>query len=187
MWTHIVEKHLEVPRDPDNPRRFKDGLVKDTGRKFACLWTGCTRFRSPGIEDAHKVSMHVKVHLTDSGANSAMRKYSKPPSKATPTGSIPRYYRNTPVDEHGHPVGLPLSALLVLRNLARQMLKIESKDMRGRHNLIEQHFGLHQQKIADAVTFNWSLRHYTPEFMQYVSKGMDMAHKLPRLSNGSSE
>ncbi|KAF2670386.1 hypothetical protein BT63DRAFT_400621 [Microthyrium microscopicum] len=188
MWTHIVEKHLEIPRDPDNPRRFKDGLVKGTGRKFACLWTGCTRFPSPGIEDAHKVSMHVKVHLPDTDTTGgAIRKHSKAIHKSDHSGSIPRYYRNTPVDEQGNPVGLSLSALLVLRNLARQMLKIESNDMRGRQNLIERHFALHQQKIADVVTFNWSLRHYTPEFMQYVSKGMEMAHKLPRLSNGSNE
>src|ERR1700761_1713404 len=73
LWNHIVEQHLEVPRDPDNPRRFRDGLVTGTGRKFACQWAGCSRFPAPGIENAHKIAMHVKTHLPDSGPGAANR------------------------------------------------------------------------------------------------------------------
>lgn len=187
IWTHIVEQHLEVPRDPDNPRKFRDGLIRGTGRKFACLWTGCTRFPSPGIEDAHKVSMHTKVHLLDQAPNGARPKHTRDFKRPLSPPKLDLYYLNTPVDEQGHPIGLPVAGILVLRNLARQMLKLDAADPRGRQNLIERHFALHQEKIFEVLTYNYSLRSYTPEFVQYVSKGLDLAHKLPKLNHGQPE
>lgn len=38
-----------------------------------------------------------------------------------------RRYRDTPVDEHGVLVGVPVAAVLVLRNLARQIPKLEGR------------------------------------------------------------
>jgi chromatin structure-remodeling complex subunit RSC9 len=188
MWTHMVESHLEIPRDPDNPRRFNDRLVRNAGRKFSCLWTGCSRFPAPGIDEPYKICMHVKAHLPEIGPRASLRaKYTRDPKRALSPPKLDMHYMNTPVDEKGHPIGIPLSALLVLRNLARQMLKIDVKDMRGRQSLIERHFALHMERICHVMTYNYSLRHYTPEFIQYVSKGIGMAHKLPRLTNGTSE
>jgi chromatin structure-remodeling complex subunit RSC9 len=184
MWVHLVEEHLEVPRDPDNPRKFRDGLLQGTGRKFACQWAGCNRYPAPGIEDAHKVCMHLKVHLPDHGPGASTRaKYTRDPDRPPSPPSLDRHYLNTPVDEHGQPVGLPLSSVLVLRNLARQMLKIDENagGRQGGTSLIQQHFAMHQEKIFHVMTFNKSLRAYTPDFVDFVSRGLHLAHKLPRL------
>lgn len=188
LWTHIVESHLEIPRDPDNPRRFNDRSVRDSGRKFSCLWTGCHRYPLPGIDEPYKICMHIKTHLPESGHRATVRaKYTKDTKQPLASTKMDTHYMNTPVDDKGHPVGIPLSALLVLRNLARQMLKIDGKDMRGRQTLIERHFALHMERICHVMTYNYSLRHYTPEFIQYISKGIGIASKLPRLTNGTAE
>jgi hypothetical protein len=91
------------------------------------------------------------------------------------------YHLNTPTDEQGHPVGLPLAGILVLRNLARQMLKIDDNNPRRKASLIEKHFSLYQERIFHVMTYNYSLRQYTPEFIHYVSKGLDQARKWPLL------
>ena len=92
---------------------------------------------------------------------------------------------NTAIDEQGHPIGLALSGMLVLRNLARQMLKIDEQsveeDEKLTKSLIEQHFALHRDRIFEIMSFNYSLRHYAPEFVKYVSKGMERAYNTPKL------
>jgi chromatin structure-remodeling complex subunit RSC9 len=188
VWNHIVETHIEVPRDPENPRKFNDSSLRGTERRFACLWAGCSRFPLPGIEDAHKICMHVKMHLPDHGPGAALRaKYTRDPNTPVTAPKLDLYFMNTPMDEVGNPTGLPLAGMLVLRNLARQMLKIdEASDQqngKGRESLVERHFALHQDRIFEVMTYNYTLRHYTPEFIRYVSKGMERAHKMPRLSN----
>jgi chromatin structure-remodeling complex subunit RSC9 len=178
LWTHVVDVHLEVPRDPDNQKRFRDGPLRDSGRKFACMWSGCNRYPLPGVEDAYKVCMHVKSHLPDHGPGAAHRaKYTRDPNRPLSPPRLDSYYLNTPTDEQGHPIGLPLAGILVLRNLARQMLKIDENDPRRKSSLIEQHFSLHQEKIFRVMTYNYSLRQYTPEFIHYVSRGLEEAHK----------
>ena len=187
MWNHIVESHIEVPRDSDNPRKFNDSSLHGTDRRFACLWAGCSRYPPPGIDDAHKICVHVKVHLPDHGPGAALRtKYTRDPNAPVSSPKLDLYYMNTPIDETGHPIGLPLAVMLVLRNLARQMLKIDERsteqNTKEREPLVERHFVLHQERIFEVMSYNYSLRHYTPEFIHYVSKGMEKAHKMPRLS-----
>jgi chromatin structure-remodeling complex subunit RSC9 len=188
MWTHIIEHHLEVPRDRDNPRKFSDGKLDGSGRKFACLWADCTRHPPPGSSDAFAVCMHMKTHVPDANPMATTRaKRAWEQMKSAKPRKLEHSYLNTPVDSDGNPTGLPLISMLVLRNLARQMLKLEASDMRGKQNLIERHFALHQERICHVMTFNYSLRAYTPELVQFVSKGMNMAHKLPRMANGSAD
>ena len=184
LWTHIIDAHLEIPRDLDNPKKFRDGLLRGSGRKFACMWAGCNRFPLPGTEDCYKVCMHVKIHLPDHGPGAAHRaKYTRDPKIPISPPKLDSYHLNTPTDEQGHPVGLPLAGILVLRNLARQMLKIDYSDPRHKTSLIEKHFSLHQERIFHVMTYNYSLRQYTPEFIHYVSRGLAEAHKLPLLVN----
>jgi chromatin structure-remodeling complex subunit RSC9 len=201
MWAHIVETHLEVPRDPDTPAtKFKDGLLKGSGRRFACLWSGCGRYPEPGVENAYKVSMHVKIHLPDFGPGASARaklsaagldgsdsrngygKRSRSESLTKPA-KLERFYLNTALDEKGQATGLPLAGMLVLRNLARQMLKIDKTSPRqhlqeaklgkaGTMTLVERHFGGHEEKLFHVMTYNYSLRAFAPEFLQYVSKGL---------------
>lgn len=192
MWNHIVETHIEIPRDSDNPRKFNDAAIRGTGRKFACLWAGCSRFPPHSVDDPYKICVHVKSHLPDHGPGAALRaKYTKDPSAPTTAPKLDFHYMNTPIDESGHPVGLPLAGMLVLRNLARQMLKIddaaaaqESEGGKRKHwdSLVDRHFALFQEKIFEVLTYNYSLRHYTPEFIRYVSKGIEKANKKQRLS-----
>jgi chromatin structure-remodeling complex subunit RSC9 len=182
MWNHIVEVHLEVPRDSENSKKFNDSSLKGSGRKFACLWTGCSRFPDPGIEDAHKICMHVKNHLPDSGPGAVARaKYTKDPNEPISAPKLDTYYLNTAIDEQGHPIGLPLSGMLVLRNLARQMLKLDevakAAEGKAEGSLIERHFALHRERIFEIMTYNYSLRNYAPEFVKYVSKGMEKAYE----------
>ena len=203
MWVHMVEEHLEVPRDNTDSHKFNDSTLKGSGRAFACLWAGCNRYPAPGIEDAHRVSMHVKVHLPDHGPGALARaRFSRDRDRSASPPRHERYQLNTPVDERGNPVGLPLSAVLVLRNLARQMLKIDEGARAGAAEdaataeaggglgaglggegagLVLRHFGVHFAKISYVQSNNYSLRHYMPDLMDFVTRGIHMGYNLPRL------
>ena len=37
------------------------------------------------------------------------------------------------------------------------------------------------------MSYNYSLQQYAPELVQFVAKGMNLAQKLPRVSNGTAE
>jgi chromatin structure-remodeling complex subunit RSC9 len=210
MWVHMVEEHLEVPRDNTDSHKFNDSTLKSSGRMFACLWAGCNRYPAPGIEDAHRVSMHVKVHLPDHGPGALARaRFSRDRDRSASPPRHERYQLNTPTDERGNPVGLPLSAVLVLRNLARQMLKIDEgggassagaeeeggeEEVLGPSSdgglvarvepgagLVLRHFGLHVAKLSYVQSNNHSLRLYMPDLMDFVTRGVHMGYDLPRL------
>jgi hypothetical protein len=96
------------------------------------------------------------------------------------SSKLERFYLNTQLDEKGQATGLPLAGMLVLRNMARQMLKLDEhhanhgpRHQHGRSmTLMERHFGQHQEKMFHVMTYNYSLRAFAPEFLYYVGKGL---------------
>jgi chromatin structure-remodeling complex subunit RSC9 len=199
MWVHVVEEHLEVPRDNTDSTKFNDGAIKGSGRAFACLWSGCNRYPAPGIEDVHRVSMHVRVHLPDHGPGAQARaRFSRDRDRSPSPPRHEQYHMNTAIDDRGNPVGLPLWGVLVLRNLARQMLKIDEggleeapaegeeespRPKRGEcPGLVLRYFGAQQQKIFYTASNNHSLRQCMPELLDFVSRGMHLGYGKPKLA-----
>jgi chromatin structure-remodeling complex subunit RSC9 len=198
MWTHVVDEHLGVRHDANNAQRFSN--VREEDRLFACLWAGCSLYPAPGINDARRVCTHIKVHLPDHGPGALARaKYvGERDRSASPPRRGDRVHLNTPVDEQGRPLGLPLQGALVLRNLARQMLKLDegvraaaaeaaatgaAAEARpgGDGGLVARHFGAHREKLCYVTSNNQSLRALMPELMEWATRGVRREFGLPRL------
>ncbi|KAJ4381681.1 Chromatin structure-remodeling complex protein rsc9 [Didymella sp. IMI 355093] len=135
---------------PDINMENGDAVAASKPQTYNCHWANCNHF-PVDTDSAFLAGQHVKTHLPDtsikqaiharhnrSGDDSRPSTSSAQPSNAgygstlgsanryTPSSSIhPNFrYFNTATDEANDAAGLPLSSVLVLRNLARQLNKI---------------------------------------------------------------
>ncbi|KAI9844254.1 MAG: Chromatin structure-remodeling complex protein rsc9 [Thelocarpon superellum] len=118
MWRHILDDHLHVPKHPDG--RYDSTEQPD--RRYLCRWGSCHAYAREGTTKAMSVAMHIKMHLPDPKRKPGDRPV-KGPNAAQEAEYQTQVHYNTAVDERGDAAGLPLTAALVLRNLARNMPK----------------------------------------------------------------
>ena len=148
MFDHIASSHLLIPFSPgaEGGWDFGAALPPANGR-LDCYWAGCRHFARLAPHKpptAFEIGMHVKTHLADASKKAVLRqKHNNTPATATivPGGSSQKLqlddegraatysyqvWHNTAVDERGEAAGLPLTSVLVLRNLARNIPKAEA-------------------------------------------------------------
>jgi chromatin structure-remodeling complex subunit RSC9 len=151
VWEHILSAHLKLPRDENGKwllEQKPDLSMLSNGlgeTRYDCKWGTCRHFKATnGDPSAFAVGMHIKTHLPDVSSKSILRnKYNKdttqnPPKTIHVSGSsvpvpapAPAKWYTTVTDERQDAAGLPLASVLVLRNLARQMAKIEYRPSKG--------------------------------------------------------
>lgn len=106
LWAHVLNDHLEPP-EPGQEQR-----------KLHCGWGGCERFEPHGEENRMKVIGHVRTHMPEVG--------DVPNDKARNDRSDEKQLKiiikrnQTGMDDRGEAAGIPLTAALVLRNVARR-------------------------------------------------------------------
>ena len=151
LYEHILTQHLPFTQDADGKweleKAFK--LVQENGVRFNCHWGGCQRFASTeGVDHPMAIGLHLKIHLDDTPEGTEQRaryhsflrwKLDKGLDHDAVESHIPKAepakyqeftWKNTASRDlpHGRveAEGLPLSAILVLRNLARSIPKAVS-------------------------------------------------------------
>lgn len=194
MWDHVLTSHLTITKDPvtgkyPSPESF---VEVNPGKHWNCKWGGCQRFGSQGTKDLRLLTKHVKTHLPDTSRSAPIHKQhnittdglaQRPHHSASLSG---KGFLNTAVDERLDAAGLPLASVLVLRNLARQMGKIdlanagssgvnalggvETKEKRPSH--VEKCFAPVKERLGFVMAWNHSLKEYLPALDGLVERGM---------------
>ena len=138
---------------PDIDMENGDAIATSQPQTYNCHWANCTHFPTD-TDSAFLAGQHVKTHLPDTSIKQAIHaRHNRAADESRPStssaqpsgagyssilGSSNRYasspstanlapnfrYFNTATDEANDAAGLPLSSVLVLRNLARQLNKI---------------------------------------------------------------
>lgn len=138
---------------PDIDMENGDAIAASKPQTYNCHWANCTHFASD-TDSAFEAGQHVKTHLPDTSIKQAIHarhnrasEDSRPSTASAQTSTTgygsslgsndrrtstdksaslaPNFrYFNTATDEANDAAGLPLSSVLVLRNLARQLNKI---------------------------------------------------------------
>ncbi|KAK3381386.1 hypothetical protein B0H63DRAFT_202213 [Podospora didyma] len=147
MWEHILFDHIREVRGEDNKIQNREG-------EFACAWGNCRKYRQPTKLHLAQFMTHIKTHLRGeeeaytaaqakgSGAEmhstSSSKRGSVSSSKARiikPATTLSITFEETASvrDERNpnappHAAGIPLSAVLILRNIARNVVKTESEE-----------------------------------------------------------
>lgn len=113
LWVHVLNDHIGPPTDQS--------------RKLYCNWGGCGKFNhQAGEEDRRKVIGHVRTHIPDLNDLRAARisEMEDPEGGIAgdeePNSKVIIRRNQTGVDDRGEAAGIPLTAALVLRNVARR-------------------------------------------------------------------
>jgi chromatin structure-remodeling complex subunit RSC9 len=130
VYKHILLTHMGA-------EQREDGLfINTTERRYVCLWEKCRRFHDSPVSKLMDLARHIKTHLPpphakeakDTNGTKDLNEYlGAPPAKRRkPSYRVaPKKqafsYQITQTDERMEAAGIPLSAVLVLRNLARNL------------------------------------------------------------------
>lgn len=148
MYYHILDAHMHEKSNDDG--RFSNKEVETR-----CFWAGCNKFPEPTTMKLTQIMAHVKTHLlavqqlfeakppasaatNDSEASGdgsgtpvakrAKRSYTIPAKSFTITNEETLTTRDERNPSVLQPAGIPLSAVLVLRNIARNVVKTEAQE-----------------------------------------------------------
>ena len=137
MFNHIATQHLSIPRNPEGGWDMSSaGTVQP---QLDCFWASCLHFtRYPDhARTPYSVGMHVKTHLPEKDAAKEKNNKTLPTQTSTPSPQTLKasgegrqqvtsafWWHDTSIDDRGDAAGLPLTSVLVLRNLARNVPKV---------------------------------------------------------------
>lgn len=202
MFDHIAYSHLGIDRRPDNTWNF-ESTPRAAQRSSDCFWANCQHYsRTGSVPSPYELGMHIKTHLPD-GTNKALwrNKNNRTPANQsllpgkgtngfmTPSGPLSLdpaqgreatynyyMYQNTAVDELGNAAGLPLTSVLVLRNLARNIPKaVGLMDLNNPDSMRIQYMAEFFEPLRDRLSFvvahNRPLAGYVSDVMGLVEKG----------------
>ena len=201
MWDHVVVSHIGIPilETGKFDMAFASGASSNRPQVADCYWAGCHHFAREGsAKTPYDVGMHFKTHLPNS-AHKAMLKqksnsFNTPMSDALtrkrkvedefsqvtdvkPATFVYHTWRNTATDERGNPAGLPLTSVLILRNIARNIPKAApllggGGRAKGEETWMEELFGSIRRQLAYVMAYNKSLGGYVADLMGFVDRGM---------------
>lgn len=202
LFDHIVYDHLGIDRRSDGTWDFESS-TRASQRPNDCYWSSCRHFTNGGkAPSPYQLGMHIKTHLPDMSNKAVLRqKNNRTPANQTAlpgketnscnvsTGTMNvdpaqgreatynyQMYQNTTVDELGNAAGLPLTSVLVLRNLARNIPKAAAlldtinRDI-FRIDCMERLFGPLKDRLIFVVAHNTPLAGYVTDVMGLLEKG----------------
>jgi chromatin structure-remodeling complex subunit RSC9 len=126
MFRHIMQVHLRA-----SP--LADGKFVNQENNYACYWDKCNRFQEQPTRRLAHLASHIKLHLPPTHSAKPTSSAGPPSVKRTKLSYIipgvkqPFHWQQTAADEQHQAAGIPLSAVLVLRNLARNLSKTEAE------------------------------------------------------------
>lgn len=130
MFNHVLESHLgEVANE--------EGRYPNEEKTFRCLWKSCTSYDKPMSLRLIDFARHVNVHISSCWPPPTSEPRTKKPRKdwVVPAKTMTVTFEETQTvrDEKnpngpGQASGIPLSAVLVLRNIARNVGKTDAEE-----------------------------------------------------------
>jgi chromatin structure-remodeling complex subunit RSC9 len=128
MWNHVMSAHL-------NEERKEDGQFENVEREFTCTWGECIKYQEPTKMHLHDFARHLTTHISAMlpGKGNVLRQAQKPWIIPASTMAI-SYEETLTVRDERNPAGppqaagIPLSAVLILRNIARNVVKTDAEE-----------------------------------------------------------
>ncbi|KAI6781886.1 uncharacterized protein J7T54_005096 [Emericellopsis cladophorae] len=171
MWNHVMADHLRVQRN-------EQGQFDNVEREYMCTWGSCTRYRKPTKMHLQDLACHVNTHITSPPQEPTSRRWVIP----AVTLAVSNEETQTQRDERNpnlppQAAGIPLSAVLILRNLARNVVKTDAEEdlmkaqgsdgsERGGWN--ERLFRPVQPRLFEILAENRALAPYIASLLEYI-------------------
>jgi len=118
-----------------NEERKEDGQFENVEREFTCTWGECIKYQEPTKMHLHDFARHLTTHISAMlpGKGNVLRQAQKPWIIPASTMAI-SYEETLTVRDERNPAappqaaGIPLSAVLILRNIARNVVKTDAEE-----------------------------------------------------------
>ncbi|KAH8684771.1 hypothetical protein BGZ60DRAFT_398282 [Tricladium varicosporioides] len=174
MYRHVLRDHVKA-------HELEDGTFDNTKfDSFYCFWGKCKRFDHTPTDKLSSFGRHLKVHLKPRiSTKSSIDNYGPPPAKKLKPSYInaaprqPFQYQVTAMDERHEPSGIPLSAVLVLRNLARNISKTEADDLaikaHGGVSWVDTLFKPVEPRLFEVMAHNRALTNYMTDLLTAIN------------------
>ncbi|OPB46944.1 hypothetical protein A0O28_0070680 [Trichoderma guizhouense] len=128
MWNHILTAHL-------NEQRGENGQFSNIEKGYQCTWAECTKYEKPTKMHLQTLAQHISTHISTMipSPGSFNRRPRHPWVIPAKTMSIvleetPTFRDERMPEAPPQAGGIPLSAVLVLRNIARNVVKTEAEE-----------------------------------------------------------
>jgi chromatin structure-remodeling complex subunit RSC9 len=129
MWEHVMTKHLGETKNDS-------GQFENAEKSLRCAWGTCKRYDTPTQLHLHDFARHIGTHVSsmldapsDGPAKNRDRSWIVPARVLGVT-----YEETLTVRDERNPnlppqaAGIPLSAVLILRNIARNVVKTDAEE-----------------------------------------------------------
>lgn len=171
MWNHIIEYHLQEQRN-------SQGQLENVEREYMCTWAECSKYGRPTKMHLHDFARHIGTHIAailpdGEPGHSAQHKSWVIPAVTMSVASEETLTVRDESNPNAPPeaAGIPLSAALILRNIARNIVKTDAEEElvksqaggggeRGGWN--ERLFRHLHPRIFEIMTENKALVRHTP-------------------------
>ena len=127
LWNHVLTSHLGESRNGT-------GQFDNTEKEFTCSWGKCHRYDNPTKMRLQQFAGHINSHVAAALSSSKSKSESTRPW-IVPAKKLSITYEETmTVRDERNPnaapqaAGIPLSAVLVLRNIARNVVKTDAEE-----------------------------------------------------------
>lgn len=128
LWNHILTAHLDESKN-------ENGQFENSEKSFICTWGECTRFSTPTKMHLQDFARHINTHVAAMLPGSDLQaKFQQKPWIVPAQTMAVSYEETMTVRDERNPnlppqaAGIPLSAALVLRNIARNVVKTEAEE-----------------------------------------------------------
>lgn len=182
MSTHVAAVHLGVAKNPD-------GRFPNVTKPFRCHWGDCTRFSTPQEEKFFVFARHIMTHTArtfppEKPATSMPQDGKRRVPWLRPAQTMSMTYLETPAirDERNpaappRPGGIPFSAALILRNIARNAPKTQAEESRLRRGETDGYnevlFRNMRPRLFELLAQNQLLGEYISSILDLVSRDRD--------------
>ncbi|KAE9380721.1 hypothetical protein N431DRAFT_477605 [Stipitochalara longipes BDJ] len=175
MYQHILQDH-------QGATQLEDGKFENTTGEYTCHWDRCHRFKSEHATSLLQLARHIKIHLPPklTPAKTSPNYFGPPPAKKLkqsyiiPPPSHSLEIIQTAMDERKEAAGIPLSAVLVLRNLARNLAKTEAEEIamkvEGGVSWVDKLFKPVERRLFEIMAHNHSLLPYVTDLLGTAGK-----------------
>ncbi|KAI1846076.1 hypothetical protein JX266_007885 [Neoarthrinium moseri] len=133
LWHHILTAHLDQSTG-------EDGKFENKDLEASCRWADCRKYPTATRTKLAELTRHLKTHVNSSNkrgltdgievpAKRQKRSYIVPAKTMSVTWEQTLITRDERNPQIIRAAGIPLSAVLVLRNIARNVVKTESQEL----------------------------------------------------------
>lgn len=176
MYKHILRDHVGATEVEDG--KFEN----DQAGPYICQWNRCRRFETEPATKLLQLAMHIKVHLPPQRVSTKSKEIdylSPPPNKKSKLSYVvlpPKQaflLQYTAMDDRQDAAGVPLSAILILRNLARNLPKTETEGkglkLPGTVSWVDRLFKPVEPRLYETMAHNKALTPYMTDLINAIN------------------